>query len=105
LEIAQFNTLCIKNREEEDKFLYFWIVLIEFHIFTKSKAKMVTFINHVKEIEEELINLGIFLQSLSYALDFSTKYELLSQEIESLGPFDYLNFDEVLRRHQEESKN
>lgn len=38
---------------------------------------MVTFINQVKEIEEELIENGIFLSSLSYALDFATKYELL----------------------------
>jgi hypothetical protein len=40
---------------------------------------MVRFMNEVKEIEEQLMEFGIFIEAVNFALsDFTTKYELVT---------------------------
>lgn len=45
---------------------------------------------------------GIFIESLNFALsDFSTKFELVTSEVDSLHPFDYVRFKDIIERHQQ----
>lgn len=44
---------------------------------------------------------GIFIESVNFGLaDFTTKYELVTEEIDNLHPFDYVRFKEIIERHQ-----
>ena len=62
---------------------------------------MVKFINEVKEIEPQLIEYGIFVESVNFAIsDFNTKYELITEEIDGLHPFDFVTFKDILDKHQ-----
>ena len=45
---------------------------------------------------------GIFIESVNFALsDFSTKFELVTSEVDSLHPFDYVRFKDIIERHQQ----
>ena len=48
---------------------------------------------------------GIFIESVNFALsDFTTKYELVTEEVDGLHPFDYVRFKEILERHQQDQQ-
>ena len=66
---------------------------------------MVKFINEVKEIEPQLIEYGIFVESVNFAIsDFNTKYELITEEIDGLHPFDFVTFKDILDKHQRDER-
>jgi Fe-S cluster biosynthesis and repair protein YggX len=47
------------------------------------------------------MDLGIFIESVNYNItDFVTKYELITEEIDSLDPFDFINYQTLLANHQ-----
>jgi hypothetical protein len=79
-------------------------VLIEFGVVTQRKAEMVRVVSEAKQIEHTLMEYGIFIESLNYAADFVTKYQLVSEEIDGLHPEDYVRYQTILAAHQENTR-
>lgn len=81
-------------------FLFFWIGLIEFRILSKKKEVMNNLLNSVKEVKEELENVGI---AFSYEddIDLEIRYEKLLNQIRILDPMKQLIFEKIMREHRE----
>lgn len=61
---------------------------------------MILFISQIKEILEELAEVGIFIESINSTLDFEAKYVKVTKEIEALPPLDFILYEEILAKHQ-----
>jgi len=80
------------DQDEEERFLFFWLALIEFHVYSNQKNDMLKVIYMVKEIEDELEAAGIVFNSLGQEGDLETRYERLKNEIDTLPPDKYLYY-------------
>lgn len=92
------------DRAEEERFLFFWQVLIEFRLYSDQKNSMLKVIYMVKQIQEELEAAGIVFTSLAQEGDLETRYERLKAEIDSLPPEKYIFYEIMVEKEWEKKK-
>lgn len=60
-----------------------------------------TTLNELKEIEEELIENGILIESINSPIKPEERYENVMKEIESLQPLDFIIYEEIRNAHHQ----
>ena len=99
-EIVHLNDQIVRNIEEEELFLFFWIGLIEFRLMSEKKMIMTTLLNDIQEIKSELEEAGIAFEDMESTNDLEIKYEKQLSEIRALQPQKQVIFEEILREHK-----
>ena len=103
--VVTYHDMYVKNIQEEEKFLFYWTVLIEFNLLAKIMEDIMTTLNELKEIEEELIENGILIEAINSPIKPEERYENAMKEIENLQPLDFIIFEEIRDAHRSAEKD
>jgi RecB family exonuclease len=69
----------IKNQEEEEKFLFFWLALIRYYIYTEKQNKMNDFLMLMEEIQDDILPYGIVLEGVDSSDPIEIRYKTVQK--------------------------
>lgn len=101
-EIVYIQNRILIDRADEQRFLFFWMALIEFRLYTEERNEMQQLIYMVKQIQDELEEVGIILEAVDTEGTLEVRYERIKAEISCLPPDKFILYqhlyDEEMKR-------